>query len=132
MNDDDDIDIDDLARFCAEHPFHMSPEGQLETVIECWPEEPCAREAKRILRNWKRNQPSLEAKRARLAAFYFKWNFGPAPGEKVGRGCSLSMPYWTARTHCLNNSRFGPCVALVASAGTAPACLAKARYGSPD
>ena len=39
----------------------------------------------------------------------------------------LPMPYWTASTHCLNSSRCGPCVALVASGGTAPACLAKAR-----
>src|SRR6516225_2476973 len=43
-----------------------------------------------------------------------------------------SIPYWTANVHCLNSSRCGPCDALVASGGTAPACLANARYGSPD
>ena len=76
---------------------------------------------------------------------------GPAPEDAVGFAMgaqqlagamggwpiraaspSASMPYCTARTHCLNSSRSIACVCLLASDGTARACLAKLKYGSPD
>src|SRR6267142_714393 len=38
---------------------------------------------------------------------------------------AASMPNNTPSPHCLNSSRVGPCVAFVASGGTAPACRAK-------
>ena len=86
-NERDDIDLDDLASFIDESPLHLSPEEELESVIDFLPEDdPCSREANRILMNWERELPSLEAQRAQLAEFYFRWNFGPAAGEKVGRG----------------------------------------------
>ena len=40
---------------------------------------------------------------------------------------SAPMPYCTAKTVDLNWSRIALCVALVALAGAAPACLANAR-----
>ena len=52
---------------------------------------------------------------------------GHRDGGVPRRPTMASMPYCTARTHCLKSSRVGSCVFLVASAGTAPACLANAR-----
>ena len=45
---------------------------------------------------------------------------------------SAPIPYWTANTHCLNCARSAECDAFVPSGGIAPACLPKARYGSPE
>jgi hypothetical protein len=83
MTDEDRIDLDGLAAFIEEHPFHMSPEELLEDALMSCCEDPTPLwwyEANGILNDWLKLQEdgeglSTEQKKFIAEAFFTKHKF---------------------------------------------------------